>query len=57
MNEALAEAWELVENEILTPEQFRDFSFTNSVTLHGGMNPDFYQDTVVEAAAASVLGQ
>ena len=55
MNEALAEAWKLVEDGILSPDEFRDFSFANSVTLHGGMNPGFYQGTAVEAEAKKIL--
>ena len=56
MSGILVEAWELVENGILDPKQFRDFSFANAVTLHGGMNPDFYRATAVAAAADEILG-
>jgi hypothetical protein len=54
-DEVLEECWELVEHGILTEDDFRDFTFTNAVKLHGGMNPDFFKGTVVEAAAGRVL--
>jgi len=55
MAKTLEEAWEPVETGLLTEEDFRDFVFTNAVTLYGGPNPDFFKDTVVEAAASKVL--
>jgi hypothetical protein len=36
-------------------DDFRDFAFTNAVRLHAGMNPAFFEGTVVERAAAEVL--
>jgi len=54
MTEVLEEAHELVEHGLLTEEDFRDFVFTNPVTLWTGMNPDFFKGTVVEQAAAQV---
>lgn len=55
MTETLAEAHELVEHGLLTDGDFRDFTFTNMVKLHAGMNPDFYKGTVVEEQAKKVL--
>src|SRR5256886_16344450 len=55
MTEVLEEAYELVEHGLLTEEDFRDFVFTNPVTLWTGMSPDFFKGTVVEQAAAQVL--
>jgi predicted TIM-barrel fold metal-dependent hydrolase len=54
MREVVKEAFELVEHELITPEDLRDFVFTNPVRLWTAMNPDFFKGTVVEAAAASV---
>ncbi len=51
----LGEAYELVEDELMSLDAFRDFTFTNPVQLWGGMNPDFFKGTRVEAAAAEVL--
>ena len=53
--ECLAESYELVEQGHLTPADFRDFTFTNAVTLHAGMNPAFFEGTVVADAAAKVM--
>jgi predicted TIM-barrel fold metal-dependent hydrolase len=55
MTRVLEEAYELVERELLNPENFRDFVFTNPVKLHAGMNPDFFKGTRVEAAANKLL--
>jgi predicted TIM-barrel fold metal-dependent hydrolase len=55
MSGVVPEAWETVEDGLLTLENFRDFTFTNAVRLHGGMNPDFFTGTRVEAAAARQL--
>lgn len=46
----LAEAWELVERGLVTPDDFRAFTFDNPVRLWGGTNPDFFAGTVVEEA-------
>ncbi len=48
MREVMHEAYELVEHEVITPEQFKSFVFTNPASLHLGMNPDFFKGTVVE---------
>jgi predicted TIM-barrel fold metal-dependent hydrolase len=55
MREPLAEAYELVEDGVLTDDNFRDFVFTNAVKLWGTQNPDFFKGTVVEKEAAAVL--
>ena len=53
--EVVPEAYEMVEHGMLTEDDFRHFAFANAVRLHGGMNPDFFKGTVVEAAAAAEL--
>jgi len=55
MREPLAEAYELVEDGVLTNANFRDFVFTNAVNLWGSQNPDFFKGTRVEKEAAAVL--
>ncbi|MBV9329156.1 MAG: amidohydrolase family protein [Chloroflexi bacterium] len=55
MTEVLEEAWELVEHELVDEQGFRELTFTNPVTLHGRMNPDFFKGTVVEAEAEREL--
>ena len=57
MTEVLEEAYELVEKELLTAQDFRDFVFTNPMTLWTGMNPDFFTGTVVEQAVAQELAK
>lgn len=56
MADVVAEAHELVDDGLLTDDDFADFSFRNTVRLVGGMNPSFFDGTAVEAEAASVLG-
>ncbi|MDH3683715.1 MAG: amidohydrolase, partial [Acidimicrobiia bacterium] len=55
MATVVAEAHELVDDGLLTEEDFAAFSFQNTVRLVGGMNPSFFEGTAVEAEAASVL--
>jgi len=56
MMEVLPEAWELVEDGLVTMDDFRDFTFTNAVRLWGRVNPRFFEGTAVAKAAAAVLG-
>jgi predicted TIM-barrel fold metal-dependent hydrolase len=51
----LAEAYELVEREILDLEAFREFVFANSVRFYGALNPDFFAGTTVEQEARAEL--
>lgn len=55
MTEVLEEAWEMVDDGLLTEADFRRFTFSNAVELHGRMNPAFFAETVVEAAAEAEL--
>jgi predicted TIM-barrel fold metal-dependent hydrolase len=50
IREVLAEAYELVDKQVITSADFRDFVFTNPATLYSGMNPDFFKGTVVQGA-------
>ena len=52
----LQEAWELVEHDLVEVADFRNFAFANIANLHGGMNPDFFEGTVVESDVAKLLG-
>jgi predicted TIM-barrel fold metal-dependent hydrolase len=49
------EAYELVEEDLITSDDFRDFAFGNAVRLHGGMNPAFFHGTAVEKEAEVLL--
>ena len=55
VGEVVEEAYELVEHELMTEEDFRDFTFTNAAHFYGDMNPDFFKGTVVEEEAGRVL--
>ena len=55
MNDVIGEAYELVERGSMTDQDFKDFVFTNPVSLHAGMNPDFFKGTRVEKQVAELL--
>ncbi|MGQ4807675.1 hypothetical protein NKDENANG_01030 [Candidatus Entotheonellaceae bacterium PAL068K] len=55
MREVVEEAYEMVEKELISETDFRDFTFTNPVRFFAGMNPKFFNGTAVEAAVANVL--
>jgi len=51
----LTEAYEQVERGLLTPDQFRDFTFSNAVRFYAGDRADFFADTAVAAAAKEIV--
>ncbi len=55
MNEVLAEAYELVEDGLITQDDFREFVFANPVRFWGEGNRDFFKGTTVESEAARLL--
>src|SRR5204862_5720230 len=55
MRDPLPEAWELVEDGLITEANFRDFTFANAVRLWGTQNPRFFEGTRVAMEAAAVL--
>ena len=55
MRMVLPEAFELVEDGLITADDFRDFTFANSVRLWGQQNPRFFEGTRVAKEAAAVL--
>jgi len=50
ISEVLEEAWELVDQGLLTEADFRDFTFGHAAELYTGANPDFFEGTVVADA-------
>jgi hypothetical protein len=54
MRMVLPEAHELVEHGLITADDFRDFTFANAVRLWGTQNPDFFEGTAVDDAAAGL---
>jgi len=57
MREPLAEAHELVEDGVISADNFRDFTFANAVHLWGTQNPRFFEGTAVARAAAEELAR
>lgn len=55
MTETLAQSYELVEDGLITHDDFREFTFTNMVKLQAALNRDFFKGTAVEAEARKVL--
>jgi hypothetical protein len=55
MEEVLEEAYELVESGHLDLAEFRDFTFGHIAELHAGMNPAFFDGTVVAEAVRKQL--
>ena len=55
MRDPLREAWELVEDGLISRDNFRDFTFANAVRLWGTQNPKFFEGTRVVKEAAAVL--
>lgn len=51
----LPEAWELIEDGLVTPDQFRDFMFGNVARLFTGTNPAFFEGTAVEGGVRELL--
>jgi hypothetical protein len=57
MREAAEEAYELVEDGIISEEDFRDFVFVNPVRFLTALNPDFFKGTAVEQDVAKLLAE
>jgi hypothetical protein len=55
MKEVLPEAYELVEDGLITDDDFRDFLFVNPVRFWADANPNFFKGTRVEKQAAALL--
>ena len=53
----VAEAHELLEDGLMTEDDFCDYTFKNAVRLHGSMNPDFFKGTLIEDAANHVIAE
>ncbi len=54
MNEVVVEAFELLEDEVISEDDFKAFVFDNPVSLHQSANKDFFAGTVVEKEAAAL---
>jgi hypothetical protein len=47
----------MVDHELITEDDFRDFTFGNVVGMLGGMNPDFFKGTAVENEVEACLAK
>jgi hypothetical protein len=56
MMEVSPEAYELIEDGLITTDDFRDFTFSNAVRLWGTQNPKFFEGTAVAKTAADRAG-
>jgi predicted TIM-barrel fold metal-dependent hydrolase len=55
MTEVLAESYELVERGLLDESEFRSLTFSNTVELHAGTNPGFFDGTIIAESVAAEL--
>ena len=55
ITEVLLESHQLIEEGLLTDDDYRDFVFTYPAGLHLSMNPHFFDGTPVESAAKELL--
>ena len=51
MRDVVEEAYELVEDGVMTGDDFRDFTFANPLRFFTDLNPAFFDGTVIEAEA------
>ncbi len=57
MRDVLPEAYEGVEDGIMTEDDFRDFVFANPARFWTSLNPDFFKGTAVEAQVQTCLAE
>jgi predicted TIM-barrel fold metal-dependent hydrolase len=55
VSKVLDDAYELVERELITGADFREFTFSNAAFLYAGTNPSFFAGTAVEGAVDDLL--
>jgi predicted TIM-barrel fold metal-dependent hydrolase len=55
MSDVVGEAWEMVEHELISADDFRDFVFEAPVRFYTHANPKFFAGTRVAAAVDAVL--
>ena len=51
MRDVVEEAYEMVEDGLMTAEDFRDFTFNNPLRFFTDLNPAFFDGTAIEEAA------
>jgi hypothetical protein len=55
MADVVPEAWEMVEHDLITTDDFRDFVFGNPVRFYTKANPSFFKGTRAEGAVDAFL--
>ena len=55
MTKVMVEAYEMVDDGLMTDDNFRDFTFGHIVDMHSSMNPNFFKGTIVENTAAAYM--
>jgi hypothetical protein len=53
MAEVMTDAYEMVEDGVLTAERFKTFVYTNPARLYRDQNPAFFDRTVLEQQLGS----
>jgi hypothetical protein len=53
----LSESYGLVEAGLITQDDFKAYTWTNPVSLHMGMNPDYFKGTAIESEAEKLKAQ
>ena len=53
--QVMVEAYEMVDDGLMTDDNFRDFTFGHIVDMHSSMNPNFFKGTIVEDTAAAYM--
>lgn len=56
MDRVLPHAWGLVEDEVMSNHDFREFTFANPARFWTSNNPTFFKGTKVETAVAELVG-
>ena len=54
MSETVEEAWELVDDGLISEVDFRDFTFVNAASMWKEADASFFAGTVVEEAVAQL---
>jgi hypothetical protein len=57
MLQPVPEAYELVEDRLITPDDFRDSTFTNAVRLWGTQDRHFFGAARIAKQAAAILAE
>ena len=55
LTDPLAESWDLVQEGVLSEDDFQAYVFGNPYKFYTEANPDFFQGTVIESKVARSL--